>query len=388
MWSHALNTIRCPKCRKHLRLAQFKPGSLSVSARFMVQLRERGVSLGEWVSEGALVCDLCRAFYPITRGLPLCLTYPTRVSKQWASNLEKSQWKEIGEGYSLPGEYPPLGETWVAKSFSTEWSAYDYGDTLWTASREDRLKTFRGECGLKDNELVGKSFCEVGCGLGITTNEASERFGAEAWGMDLSAAAFRATEQFMTNPMVHFVQASIFAPPFESEQFDFIYSHGVLHHTWNTKAAVTMASDLIKYGGALYIWLYGYKDIRRSVARRIAFALESLLRPLIAILPAMGGTLLLLPFVPAYQIASLLGSRSGTHTRVYTFQQALHAARDRFSPLFAHRHEVLEVEEWLKELQFSGLHRVSGNEVSTSWMVAIDNNVALKASGKGVNLKL
>ena len=95
-------------------------------------------------------------------------------------------------------------------SFSTEWEAYDYGDTLWTASTADRLQAFRGECGLQQGDLAGRRFCEIGCGLGILTNEAASALGAEAWGMDLSTSVFRAAAQFRANPRLHFVQASIF----------------------------------------------------------------------------------------------------------------------------------------------------------------------------------
>ena len=61
------------------------------------------------------------------------------------------------------------------------WADYDYGPTLWTAPTEDRLRTFRGECGLSGGDLRGKRFLEIGCGLGILTDAAASRLGAEAW---------------------------------------------------------------------------------------------------------------------------------------------------------------------------------------------------------------
>jgi hypothetical protein len=53
----------------------------------------------------------------------------------------------IPSGLDLPQHPPPRGERHVAESFSAEWLAYDYDDTLWTASKEDRMRAFEGECG-------------------------------------------------------------------------------------------------------------------------------------------------------------------------------------------------------------------------------------------------
>ena len=137
--------------------------------------------------------------------------------------------------------------------------------------------------------------------------------------------------------------------PSKPQQFDFVYSHGVLHHTWSTKEAVGRAASLLRTDGTLYVWLYGFDDVRISVARRVAYALESVTRPLIARLPGPVATLVLTPTVPAYVLASYMGLASGTHGGTYSAAQALHAARDRFTPRFAHRHEVEEVVGWYRE---------------------------------------
>jgi SAM-dependent methyltransferase len=281
-------------------------------------------------------------------------------------------------GFHFATDEAPKGEKRVGATFSTEWEAYEYGPTLWTASTVDRLQTFRGECGLSDGELEGKRFCEIGCGLGILTNAAATGLGAEAWGMDLSTSVFRAAAEFKANPQVHFVQASIFSAPFKPQQFDFVYSHGVLHHTLSTKEGVRRAAQLVRLDGTLYVWLYGFDDVRISLPKRLAFALEAATRPLIARLPAAIATLVLLPLIPVYQVASLFGRLSGTHGSTYSPRQAMHAARDRFTPLFAHRHEFEEVANWYRELGLKTIHKVTGAEVSRSWALAIVRNVAIR----------
>ena len=370
MWQQAIEVLACPRCRGKLTLRVLAEDGPSAGA---------APSSQRWIDTGVLSCAACRCVYPLYRGVPILLRYMTPLARQaaqaWPAEVHAAH---AAEGFAFSADTPPRGEKFVAASFSTEWQTYEYGDTLWTAPTAERLSTFRGECGLKDGDLRGKRFCEIGCGLGILTNEAATGLGAEAWGMDLSAAVFRAAQRFKDNPRLNFVQASVFSPPFATEQFDFVYSHGVLHHTWSTREAVRRAAELVCPGGSLYVWLYGYDDVRISLPRRFAFAFEAITRPLIARLPPALATAVLLPTVPVYQFASLLGRSSGTHGSTYSPQQALHAARDRFTPLFAHRHEFSEVADWYTDIGLKSIHKVAGAEVSPGWALAIERNVAIR----------
>lgn len=366
MWSHVVERLRCPQCRSALQAVD-------------TEGRDAEVAAPRWYDSGALLCDRCHVVYPIQAGVPILLNYRTRLAHKvfhaWPNALRT---RLEPKGYDLAAGTPPPGEKFVGATFSTEWRHYDYGATLWTGSTSDRLRTFQGECGLSSGALAGKKYCEIGCGLGILTNNAAESLGAEAWGIDLSSAVFRAASQFKENRRVHFVQASVFHAPFSPQEFDFVYSHGVLHHTWSTHRAVEAAASLVRPGGTLYVWLYGYADVRVSIPRRIAYALEVSTRPILARAPSAVTTSLLATLIPIYQLASFLGRKSGTHGTTYTARQALHAIRDRFTPLFAHRHEVEEVAAWLHELGFANLATVKPEDVAKSWSLAMERNVAIR----------
>jgi 2-polyprenyl-3-methyl-5-hydroxy-6-metoxy-1,4-benzoquinol methylase len=378
MWEHAVGTVACPRCSGSLSSKVIRDERRGQGKRWHDETGLARMS-DRWIDSGVLCCDTCKCIYPIHRGVPILLRYKTRIGGaaygMWPERLRREL---LESGFHCSTDEPPRGEKYVGATFSTEWESYDYGPTLWTASTADRLRTFRGECGLTDGDLAGKRFCEIGCGLGILTNEAASAFGGEAWGMDLSTSVFRAAAQFKENPLVHFVQASIFSAPFRSQRFAFVYSHGVLHHTWSTQEALRCAAKLVQPEGTLYVWLYGYDDVRISLARRLAFALEKATRPLIARLPPPIATAALLPLIPVYQVASYFGKRSGTHGSTYSPRQAIHAARDRFTPLFAHRHDFDEVANWYRQMGLNAIHKVAGNEVSSSWAPAIDRNVAIR----------
>src|SRR5262249_32386289 len=151
-----------------------------------------------------------RCVYPLFRGVPILLRYLTPLARHaaqaWPADVHAAH---AAEGFTFSSDTPPQGETFVGASFSTEWQTDEDGDTLWTAPTAERLSTFRGECGLKDGDLRGKRFCEIGCGLGILTNEAATGLGAEAWGMDLSTSVFRAAQRFKGNPRLHFTGVGV-----------------------------------------------------------------------------------------------------------------------------------------------------------------------------------
>ena len=379
MWDHAVSAVACPRCSGSLKSRVIQDERPSKAEQLPHQTNLASASDHRWIETGVLCCDTCRCLYPIHCGVPILLRYKTGLAEtaqgMWPALLRREL---VGSGFHLSTDKAPRGEKYVGATFSTEWEAYEYGPTLWTAPTVDRLKTFHGECGLNDGDLDGIRFCEIGFGLGILTNEAATGLGAEAWGMDLSTSVFRAAAHFKVNPHVHFVQASIFSAPFKPQQYDFVYSHGVLHHTWSTKEAVRRAAQLMRPDGSLYVWLYGYDDVRISLPRQLAFAVETVTRPLIARLPPPIATVALSPLIPIYQIASLFGRLSGTHGSTYSPKQAMHAARDRFTPLFARRHEFDEVENWYKEIGLKAIHKVTGAEVSSSWALAIERNVAIR----------
>jgi SAM-dependent methyltransferase/uncharacterized protein YbaR (Trm112 family) len=379
MWEHAISVVACPRCSGPLKCKVIHNERQGESEHAPPQTKFASTSDHHWIETGALCCGTCRCVYPIHRGVPILLRYRTELGNAayslWPALLRREL---LDSGFHFSTDNAPTGEERVGATFSTEWKTYEYGPTLWTAPTVDRLETFRGECGLTNGGLEGKRFCEIGCGLGILTNEAATGLGADAWGIDLSTSVFRAAAQFRANPCVHFVQASIFSAPFKPQQFDFVYSHGVLHHTWSTKEALRCAAQLVRPDGGLYVWLYGYDDVRISLLRRLAFALETVTRPLVARLPPPIATVALLPLVPMYQVASLVGKLSGTHGSTYSTKQAMHAARDRFTPFFAHRHEFDEVANWFEEIGLKAIHRVAGAEVHSSWALAIARNVAIR----------
>lgn len=59
---------------------------------------------------------------------------------------------------------------------------------------------------------------------------------------------------------VRFVAGSVLDLPFPNESFDFVYSNGVLHHTYDTEKGVEEIFRVLKQDGRCWLYLYGGKD--------------------------------------------------------------------------------------------------------------------------------
>src|ERR671932_2648222 len=103
----------------------------------------------------------------------------------------------------------------------------------------------------------GLRVLEIGCGLG-TDGARFARAGALYTGVDLTEAAVSlARRRFELEGLPgEFRVADAEALEFEDGSFDLVYSHGVLHHTPDGRAAVREVHRVLKPGGRAVVMLY------------------------------------------------------------------------------------------------------------------------------------
>lgn len=366
MWRRFAEIARCPECGGPLSLLALEERLVELDPRCFPRAERLGIpakELGRAVEEGLLLCETCRLWYPVWRGLPVLLPYTTALHRE-CLRLRPRLFKGLGAQWRPPGRAPVEGELFTLESFSREWDSYAYDGTLWVWSYREREALFLAEmgwAGAPPPAPCGR-FLEVGCGLGLVTAFAAKRTRGEAVGVDLSLAAGRASRRFERHPFLHFTQASLWRLPFAPGIFKFAYSHGVLHHTRSTREAFHAVARQVAPGGRLYVWLYGPGSITDSPARRLAYGLESVLRPLLARAPSGVANAALAPLALAYMAVSSWRRFRGNPGRDYTIARALHAARDRFTPLFAHRVAPEALLRWFREEGFVNLHSLRAEE--------------------------
>src|SRR5688572_15442356 len=379
MWTRFAERLRCPVSGLPLRLVTFREEHVTLDESQAAAVRRaQGPSdsvPSPYVVAGILLSE-AGWMYPIANGVPILLPYATAIHERFSRDYA-SELRSIGS-HRFPQQEPAPGERDVFRSFSEEWREYQYDGVLWDVNYEDNLKRLVAEVGLSQAEWQGKNWLEVGCGIGMTTRQAQQLSGADAVGVDLSMAVFKAAAQFKSNPFLHFVQASAFALPFAPQSFDVVYSRGVLHHTYSTHRAFLSMAKVARSGGRVYLWVYGPGSIAASPLRLGAYAAEMALRPLLSRLPPAVASTVLTPVAAAYMGFNVFRRSRQRDVQPYTFSRALHAARDRFTPRFAHRQSTTTVMRWFEEAGCRAIEPVNPSAIPAADREDYERNTGVR----------
>src|SRR5882724_10895124 len=106
-------------------------------------------------------------------------------------------------------------------------------------------------------EAKGKRVLEIGIGNGADGVMFAQNGGIYT-GVDLTEAALEATRKHFEILGLKgvFRKENAEELSFSDEVFDFVYSHGVLHHTFDTQAAINEVCRVLKPNGRAIIMLY------------------------------------------------------------------------------------------------------------------------------------
>ncbi|MBN2089561.1 class I SAM-dependent methyltransferase [candidate division KSB1 bacterium] len=108
-------------------------------------------------------------------------------------------------------------------------------------------------------QVCGKDgkFLEIGCGMGTDALQMAKR-GAQVTAIDLTEEGIRlAKDRFkLYGYRADIATGDAENLQFPDEQFDVVYSFGVLHHTPQTELTINEVHRVLKKGGHAYIMLY------------------------------------------------------------------------------------------------------------------------------------
>lgn len=159
-------------------------------------------------------------------------------------------------------EEHPCGEQLVGglrgdyDSFFARYDAYRYG-------KEGHVL----EC-LDGVDWAGRDVLEVGLGQGADAEQIVRRGGRWS-GLDLTGEAVARTAMRMRvrgldHGPIH--EGSILSAPFEDDSFDLVFSHGVLHHVPDIRAASRELHRILRPEGELVVMVYARWSLNYLVA--------------------------------------------------------------------------------------------------------------------------
>jgi 2-polyprenyl-3-methyl-5-hydroxy-6-metoxy-1,4-benzoquinol methylase/uncharacterized protein YbaR (Trm112 family) len=145
-----------------------------------------------------------------------------------------------------------------AASFGYQWNRFKLEQIDSANGTKLSATRFYAETGWTKEWLKGTWLLDAGCGAGRFLDVASHSE-AEIVGLDISSAIDAARSNLAGRKNVHFVQASIYEPPFRPGAFDGCYCIGVVQHTPDPQQTMQTLPRLLRPGGRLALTIYERK---------------------------------------------------------------------------------------------------------------------------------
>ncbi|MHC4184098.1 MAG: class I SAM-dependent methyltransferase, partial [Planctomycetota bacterium] len=200
----------------------------------------------------------------------------------------------------------------------------------------------------------GKTVLEVGCGHGKYVKILND-LGCENIGLDLGTSVDLVYEITKDRPTAHVIQGNAMEPPLKEETFDYVWSHGVLHHTPSTKDAVNVCSKLPKkHTGWFYVWVYHKGGFIWEHGNRLVRSITTRL-PEKAVILLSYALAPLLYIIPAYN--------KDVNLSHVSWSECALSINDWLAPKYQWHHSAEEVISWYEELGYKDIEVTPANGV-------------------------
>jgi len=261
-----------------------------------------------------------------------------------------------------------------AASFGYQWNRFKLEQIDSANGTKLSAARFYSETGWTKEWLKGKWVLDAGCGAGRFLDVASDSE-AEVVGLDISSAIDAARANLAGRTNVHFVQASIYEPPFRPA-FDGCYCIGVVQHTPDPQQTMRTLPRVLRPGGRIAITAYERKPwtmlyakyLLRPLTKRVdKEKLLSGIRVAMPVLFPLTNVLFRLPlagrfFMFAIPVATYVHERTLTQQQRYDW--AILDTFDMLSPQYDQPRTQQEIEDALSAAGVVELKRLPNSGVN------------------------
>ena len=131
--------------------------------------------------------------------------------------------------------------------------------------------------------ILSGDVLEVGCGTGADSEYISSLSRVDnIVALDIGENCEDIAQQNLKNKKLKFVRANCLNIPFQNEQFKFVYSYGVIHHTSNPLKALIEIHRILKPKGKVYLYLYSSHT--HNFPKRLGVIIETFLMKFLSLL--------------------------------------------------------------------------------------------------------
>jgi uncharacterized protein YbaR (Trm112 family)/ubiquinone/menaquinone biosynthesis C-methylase UbiE len=357
MKRYALRTLVCPFSQSELSLVSFEETPVTLTPEDAERLRLLGVEPSEAssaVKEGVLYSERSGKWFPVVNYTPILLDFPTGLHEKFRERHASET--DILRNYSMADGSPREGELFVQKTFTREWDLMTDLDALsfgLTPEMRDAFISLELDWPPRLLERGPLKLLEVGCGSGFETASLYRVTRGMIFGFDLNLSLVRKGHQLSANPFVNNSVCSLFRLPLRPRSFPLVYSSGVLHHTYSTRAAFDVIEQFRADDGVIYIWVYAFEDYVMSIRHQGRYLSESLFRARIARLPDFWQNVVV-KLLARRHYRRYVGKKyqkygGRLNPEKWTRKDSEHSVRDTWTALYAHRHSFKEVGMWFQE---------------------------------------
>ena len=346
----------CPCCKadRPLRLESFKTETLELTDADLQRCEAMSIkpeTVSHVIVDGVLCCDECKTWYPIKNR--------TAIMHRFEHALHRSFAQEFGSKSSVFKElHPPQGAAWpgektTMRNYTKTWETIGEGELTFHFNHEQLQRYYRGLLDHPEWVLTRKnlSVLDVGVGFGYEAKNLRSVIDGEVFGVDLNLSQLQSSHIFDKDPFLHLFCCSLFEIPLRKKSFDVVVSIGVLHHTVSTKQAVHSIATHMKDDGMLLVWVYSTEDFGEDIPRVLLRLRELLVRPTLSRMPMWiqnpimyGFALLQYPY----------DKQTVPNPHQWKLKNTLGHLRDRYTPVYAHRHLASHPYQWLDEIGMDG----------------------------------
>jgi SAM-dependent methyltransferase len=217
---------------------------------------------------------------------------------------------------------------------------------------------------LRPEDWCGRTFLDVGCGMGRNSYWPMIYGAAGGLAIDVDDRSLAAAKRILAPfPNVRIEKRSSYEIGFEDE-FDLVFSIGVIHHLQYPERALANMVQATKPGGRVLIWVYGFENnewivrllnpVRKAVFSRLPVGLVHYL----ALYPTAVLWLMLRLDFGSLAYFQLLRRFKFRHLRSVVFDQML--------PKIAHYWRREKVERMMREQGLVDVKLIWVNEISWS----------------------